>query len=310
MTDQISIRPHAPLAQQPEVHQVSDLFTDLARRHRAGAGDGGGVDPEVVAADLEALERDGYVVLPDLLTRDEVAQARRTLEELLGPLGRNNFEGHLTQRAYSLLGKTRMTDRMVDHPRVLALMDHLFLPNYLLSQLQVIKILPGESAQLLHADDLFYPMPRPRPALAAGTMWAIDEFTAENGATVLLPGSHRWGQDREPLEGDLRVPAVMSPGSCVFFLGTLWHGGGANESDAPRMAVTAQYCEPWLRTQETFTLSVPRETARRLSPEIRRMIGYSIHPPFVGAVNGMHPERLLASDAETSVTRGEFPGGR
>jgi ectoine hydroxylase-related dioxygenase (phytanoyl-CoA dioxygenase family) len=273
---------------------MSDLFTDLARRHRAGSDDGRQVDPDLLAEDMAAIERDGYVVLPDLLTADELARARRTLEDLLGPMGRNNFEGHLTQRAYSLLGKTRITDRMIDHPRVLALLDRLLLPNYLLSQLQVIKILPGEKAQLLHADDLFYPVPRPRPALAAGTMWAIDEFTAENGATVLLPGSHRWGEGREPVESDPRVPAVMSPGSCVFFLGNLWHGGGANVSDGPRMAVTAQYCQPWLRTQENFSLSVPRDTASRLSPVLRRMIGYSIHPPFVGAVNGMHPERVLA----------------
>jgi ectoine hydroxylase-related dioxygenase (phytanoyl-CoA dioxygenase family) len=85
----------------------------------------------------------------------------------------------------------------------------------------------------------------------------------------------------------------MPPGSCVFFLGTLWHGGGANVSEGSRMAVTAQYCEPWLRTQENFALSVPRDTAVTLSPELRRMLGYSIHPPFVGAVNGMHPERVL-----------------
>jgi ectoine hydroxylase-related dioxygenase (phytanoyl-CoA dioxygenase family) len=89
------------------------------------------------------------------------------------------------------------------------------------------------------------------------------------------------------------MSVVMPAGSCVFFLGTLWHGGGSNDSSAPRRAVTAQYCEPWLRTQEAFTLSVDADTARAVSPDLRRMIGYSIHPPFVGAVNGMHPQRLL-----------------
>jgi len=108
----------------------------------------------------------------------------------------------------------------------------------------------------------------------------------------VVPGSHQWG-DRQPAESDPRMPAVMPAGSCVFFLGTLWHGGGTNDSSAPRRAVTAQYCEPWLRTQEAFTLSVDADTARAVSPDIRRMIGYSIHPPFVGAVNGMHPQRLL-----------------
>jgi ectoine hydroxylase-related dioxygenase (phytanoyl-CoA dioxygenase family) len=157
----------------------------------------------------------------------------------------------------------------------------------------VINILPGEKRQLPHADDLFYPVPRPRPALSVATIWAVDDFTADNGSTVVWPGSHRWPEGRQPVDGDRRNRAVMPAGSCILFLGTLWHSGGSNVSDDPRAAVTAQYCEPWLRTQEAFTLSIDADTARAVSPEIRRMIGYSIHPPFMGSVNGMHPERLL-----------------
>lgn len=85
----------------------------------------------------------------------------------------------------------------------------------------------------------------------------------------------------------------MPVGSCVLFVGTLWHGGGANTTDRDRLAVTAQYCQPWLRPMEAFTLSVPRDIARTVSDDIRRMLGYSIHPPFVGAVDGLHPLRLL-----------------
>ena len=85
----------------------------------------------------------------------------------------------------------------------------------------------------------------------------------------------------------------MPAGSCVFFLGTLWHGGGANRSSQPRLAVTAQYCEPWLRPQEAFTLSISRAVVRAVSEDIRRMLGYSIHSPFIGQVDGMHPKRLL-----------------
>ena len=277
---------------QPEVNTVADLGKDLARSHPAAPSGGATIPSSVVDRDLADLEENGFVILPELLSPDELQAINDELDRLLGPLGRNNFEGHLTQRAYSLLGKTRLLDGLVDHPRILALLDRLFLPNYLLSQLQVIKILPGETGQMLHHDDGFYPLPRPRPALSAATIWAIDEFTAQNGATVVVPGSHQWG-DREPTESDPRIPAVMPAGSCVFFLGTLWHGGGTNDSSAPRRAVTAQYCEPWLRTQEAFTLSVDADTARAVSPDIRRMIGYSIHPPFVGAVNGMHPQRLL-----------------
>jgi ectoine hydroxylase-related dioxygenase (phytanoyl-CoA dioxygenase family) len=274
-----------------DVSSLTDLGEDLAGTYRRTASSGASIDAAVSEADLAALQRDGYVILPDLLTPAELGEIRDAVAQLLDQHGRNGFEGRMTQRVYSVLNKTRTCDRIADHPRVLALLDRLLLPNYLLSMLQVINILPGEQAQLLHTDDVFYPLPRPRAALGAATIWAIDDFTADNGATDIIPGSHLWAQ-QTPEETERR-PVVMKAGSCVFFLSTLWHGGGANRSAAPRLAVTAQYCEPWLRPQEAFTLSIARDTARAVSEDIRRMLGYSIHPPFIGQVDGMHPKRLL-----------------
>jgi len=241
---------------------------------------------------MAALDRDGYVIWENLLTAEQCGQIRDVVNPWLGHTGRNSFEGRHTQRIYSVLSRTRVCDPLVDNPRVLAVLDRLLMPNYLLSALQAINIQPGEAAQLAHHDDGFYPVPRPREPLAAATIWAIDDFTADNGATVLYPRSHSWGK-RRPGPDDEALPVVMSAGSCVFFAGTLWHGGGANSSTADRLAVTAQYCQPWLRPMEAFTLSVSRETARTVSDDIRRMLGYSIHPPFVGAVDGLHPLRLL-----------------
>ncbi|HEX7323588.1 MAG TPA: phytanoyl-CoA dioxygenase family protein [Mycobacterium sp.] len=280
-----------------DVTRLSDLLNnDLASTYRRTASGGASVAPEVVAADLVALARDGYVILPDLLSAAELAEIRASVTPLMDKTGRNGFEGRATQRVYSVLNKTRSCDRIVDHPRVLALLDRLFLPNYLLSMLQVINIEPGEQAQMLHTDDGFYPIPRPRKALGAATIWAIDDFTADNGATDVVPGSHLWG-DLQPTDAE-REPVVMKAGSCVFFGGTLWHGGGANRSERARLALTAQYCEPWLRPQEAFTLSATRDTVRAVSEDIRRMLGYSIHPPFIGQVDGMHPKRLLESGAQ------------
>lgn len=267
------------------------LHSDLAGTYPRTESAGQSVDPAIVDADLAAMQRDGYVILPDLIGADQLDEIRQAVEPLLDPHGRNSFEGRSTQRVYSVLNKTRACDVIADHPRVLALLDRLLLPNYLLSMLQVIRILPGEQAQMLHTDDAFYPLPRPRKALGAATIWAIDDFTADNGATDIIPGSHLWGE-QAPNPAD-RQPVVMPAGSCVFFPGTLWHGGGANRSGQPRLAVTAQYCEPWVRPQEAFTLSITRDTARAVSEDIRRMLGYSIHPPFIGQVDGMHPKRLL-----------------
>ena len=283
-----------------QVNGIDDLALDLAARHRRTASAGDRVDRALVDADLSQLTGDGYVILPNLITAEECAEVRSAVQPLLAERGRNTFEGVKTRRAYSVLAKTRAVDRLVDHPRVLALLDRLLDPNYLLSQLQVIDIGTGESAQLEHFDDAMYPIPRPRPALSAATVWAIDEFTPDNGATVVLPGSHHWDTQRRPADLDERRPAVMPAGSCVFFLGTLWHGGGANTTDRGRLAVTAQYCQPWLRTQEAFALSTPLDVASRLGPDLQRMLGYSIHPPFLGAVNGMHPLRLLDADGARS----------
>ncbi|MFV1362490.1 phytanoyl-CoA dioxygenase family protein [Mycolicibacterium elephantis] len=274
------------------VTTLEDLRGDLAGRYKWTPSSGASVDPAIVEADMAAIDRDGYIIWENLLSADECRQIKETVEPRLVHPGRNAFEGRHTQRVYSLLSRTRICDRLVDHPRVLAVLDRILMDNYLLSALQAINIQPGESAQLAHHDDGFYPIPRPREPLAAATIWAIDDFTADNGATVLYPGSHRWGR-RRPEPDDPSFPVVMPAGSCVFFVGTLWHGGGANSSADARLAVTAQYCQPWLRPMEAFTLSISRDIARTVSDDIRRMIGYSIHPPFVGAVDGLHPLRLL-----------------
>jgi hypothetical protein len=274
------------------VTTLEDLRTDMALRYTWTPSRGDSVDPAIAEADAAALDRDGYVVWENLLSPEQCREIRDEVTPWLGHTGRNSFEGRRTQRIYSVMSRTRVCDPVAEHPRVLAALDRLLMPNYLLSALQAINIRPGEAAQLAHHDDGFYPIPRPRKPLAAATIWAIDDFTAGNGATVLYPGSHRWGK-RRPGPDDDAMPVVMPAGSCVFFVGTLWHGGGANTSDADRLAVTAQYCEPWLRPMEAYTLSVSRDIARDLSDDIKRMLGYSIHPPFVGAVDGLHPLRLL-----------------
>ena len=93
----------------------------------------------------------------------------------------------------------------------------------------------------------------------------------------------------------------MAAGSLVVFSGTLLHRGGANGSAAPRRAFSHQYCEPWARQQENFTLSIPRERAKSMSPRVRELLGYSIHPPFMGQLAARHPEKALADDYVNSL---------
>ena len=248
-----------------------------------------------VQADVDRVQQHGYLVLPRLLSGDQIRRIKTELAPYLrGTLrGRNDFEGFETERVYALLAKAPVIAELVEHPRILSIVDRLLAPNYLLSANLAIQLYPGETRQPLHFDDGFYRVARPRRAYGISTIWAIDEFTTENGATEIIPGSHRWGDER-PAEDDPRVESMLMPaGSVIVFMGTLWHRGGANRSAAPRLAVTPQYCEPWLRQIENQVLAVPPEMATRYSERVQALLGYSIHPPFMGYVDGMHPRRLI-----------------
>ncbi len=278
-----------------EISSMQDYMgADLARTHGfTRAEEAAGLDPDRLNEQHEQLLRDGYVIIENLVSQETLDALREEAAPHLQRLGRNSFEGERTQRIYGVPEKLRSADPFIEHPLILAHLDRLLMPNYLLSQCQVINIMSHSPSQPLHIDDGFYPWPRPRPALSAATVFAVDDFTADNGATVAIPGSHLWSEERTPLPEDETVPAVMPAGSCILFLGNLWHGGGENRSDGDRLAITAQYCEPWLRTQENYFLSVSRETAASVSENIRRMLGYSIHAPFAGMSDGMHPKRKL-----------------
>jgi len=268
---------------------------DLSGRYKSTAGSQEHVDPERVKSIMDQVNTQGYIIIEKLFSDDAMDGLKAdALTRFKHASGRNNFEGLATQRLYSIMAETDIANPMVEHPLIMGLLDNIFEPNYLLSQLQVINIHPGEVAQPLHYDDGFYPWPRPRRALGAATIIAIDDFTKDNGATVLIPDSHNW-DDRLPALQDKErlIKAVMPKGSVLFFLGTLWHGGGANESKASRMCLTAQYCAPFCRTQENFSLSIPKSRVKNYSETIQRLLGYSIHRPFMGMVEGKHPKRVL-----------------
>ena len=289
------------MAKTRNIESVVELQGDLANKHKAykpGEENSSETLHVQIAEDFETLQKNGYVIIEGLLSSSELQSIRQATGPLLDKPGRNSFEGVKTQRVYNVLEQTRVIDSLAVHPRITGLLSRLFQPNYLLSQAQIINILPGEAAQPLHFDDGFYPVPRPRKPFGAATVWAIDEFTEDNGATVLIPESHLLGQEIVT-DRSKTIPAIMPAGSVVFFLGTTWHGGGGNQSDSSRLAVTCQYCEPWLRPQENFFLELSQETLKSIPEHLLSMVGYSIHPPFMGMVNGMHPKRTLKNRTQT-----------
>ena len=249
----------------------------------------------VVDSLVTALERDGYVSVPDAISAEQVAAARADLEEVLErtPFGRDDFEGRRTRRVYALFAKTRTLDPLAVHPTVLELLDRV-LGHYQLSAPAGIAIGPGESAQPLHPDDAIYPMPRPHPELVVNVMWPLEEFTEANGATRIVPGSHRWVDERPGPEAPT-VAMELTAGSALVYLGSVWHGGGANRTDRLRLGVVLHYAAAWLRPVENHVLAVPPETARELPERLQELLGYNICPPFIGYVDGRHPRKLLSA---------------
>jgi ectoine hydroxylase-related dioxygenase (phytanoyl-CoA dioxygenase family) len=241
-----------------------------------------------------ALETDGYLLFPGLLTGAQLAAIRGQLDPVLEatPRGRNDFEGFTTKRVYALLNHAPATSVLVEHPLLLALAARYLAPNFLLSAHLAIQIFDGETAQSWHFDDGFYQQPMPRPPNGVSAIWAIDAFTQDNGATELIPGSHKWGSVRPAGFEANAVKAIAPAGSLLLFPGNLTHRGAANTGAPPRLAVTTQFCQGWHRQQENMMIAVG-ETARDLSPRVQELIGYSLHPPFMGMVNGLHPLRLI-----------------
>ena len=241
-----------------------------------------------------ALGRDGYAIVEHLLTPEEASAKRAELTRILQetPVGRNDSEGFKTRRIYALFAKTRAFDEPATHPLVLGVLDRVLGASYQLSAPVGIEISPGETAQVLHTDDGIYPIPRPHPEIVLNTMWALDDFTEENGATRVVPGSQRWVSER-PHESTPVELATMPAGSVMFFTGSVYHGGGANRSDRPRLGTILEYVAGWLRPQENHVLAVPRDVVRAVPPRLQELLGYNIHPPFVGYVDGRHPRRLL-----------------
>lgn len=261
----------------------------------------------------DEFDRDGYLIFENVLSKAELDAIKAALAPYLHEdlKGRNEFEGRGTNRVYALLAKSPVFADLVTHPLALAFAEANLGPDCLLSACLAINLHPGETAQPWHFDDSHYQWPRPRPSLGVSAFWSITDTTETNGATEILPGSHLWTEDYidgAPTEQDFSKTAqregdpgaradalkvVMPAGALMVAKGTLWHRGGANRSDSDRMVITPQYCPGWTRPLENMSLAVPPEIARHLPERAQQLLGYSIHPPFMGYVDGRHPKRVF-----------------
>jgi len=266
-----------------------------------------------IAGIRAALEAAGAVVLEGLLDPDLLTRFNRELDEhveatpdgrVLGNPAYEAFFGPHTRHLSAVAARSRVfVEEVLLHPRLLELADAVLLPacaSYRLNVAHVLDRGPGSDQQYVHRDEDVWPhVPRPRPVLQLAAVIALEDFTAANGGTRVVPGSHRWEPGRQPAPEQL-VAAEMPAGSAVLYYGATLHGGGPNVTEGQRRrGMHLSYLVGWLRTEENNYLTVPIEQVRGFPRRAQELLGYSTHDAIAmaggacGVVNTRNPIDLL-----------------
>ena len=271
-------------------------------------------DPSLVS---DALERDGAVIVEGLLDPDLLARFNAEIDPFIeaAPLAKDRvfindmiqwFFGAQTRDVTGVAGRSPVfATEILTHPVYRAACDAILLPNCASYQLNIAHVLergPGSEQQMIHRDEaVWIHLRRPHPEVQVASVIALVDFTADNGATRVAPGSHRWDPDRIATPDEL-VAAEMAAGSAVIYLGSTLHGGGANTTtDVRRRGMHVSYCLGWLRTEENQYLSTPIDAVRAMPRESQALLGYGAHDAlaagggYLGSVRVQDPVELLAA---------------
>jgi len=251
-----------------------------------------------VADAFQALDQDGFTVLPDAVAPDVIGEIAHDLEPWLQatPKCEGDFYGWETTRVGGLLAKSVRTRDLVMHPTILTIAQTLLSPQCDCIQLnltQAARVHGGERPQAPHCDEEMWPLALKSAPWLINVMWPLSSFTKENGSTRLWPGSHRSAVDRN-IDPNACVQEELEPGSALVFMGSLTHSAGENRTNAPRTGIIISYCLGWLRQYENQYLAYPPGVARAFPPELQRLIGYQMHRPNLGGHEGQDP--IIALD--------------
>ncbi len=247
-----------------------------------------------VQSHIDEIHQQGYTVVPEAITPGLVAKLRDCLatleEEGEMPFCKNDFEGFKTRRIYNLLNHNELFAQIPIHENLLPIGEGILDQGLLLSSISAIALYPGESAQPIHADTQLLNLVRPHVPISVTCMIAITDYTADNGTTRIVPGSH--SRKEHPVYGSKfpdAIPVEFSAGSALFLDSQLWHGGGANISTIPRVGVVLAYCAGWTRPQENLLLGLSKEKVQQLPRRLQELLGYSIYKGQWGHIARQDP---------------------
>jgi len=258
---------------------------------------------DALAKALREIEDQGYTVLTKVIPDEQIDAIDEALLEIERDRGivpsKNDFEGHKTVRIYNLLAYGEPFSQIPLAPALLPIVEGVLDEGCLISSVSSISIGKGESPQPIHADDQVIGLARPHNAIICNSMWAITDFTEANGATRIVPGSHK--DSNWPVYGSQEIdsiPAEMEKGSVLVWNGSLWHGGGANVTDERRVGIAMNYCAGFIRQQENQQLGIPRKVAAEFPERLQRLVGYGVYRNLIGHIDKRDPRELLGAEGE------------
>ena len=256
---------------------------------------------------VASLDEHGYAIVERLADEATLARLNADFDPYMDAvqLGKTDFAGHRTKRINNLIAKSEACQDLAMHPTIMGVCDRTLLPHcarYHLHVGSLIELQPGEAQQVIHRDGGIYPVRFPAIVTTLATIWACNDFTAENGGTLIAPGSHRWDHDRVPTDDEI-ISAEMPAGSVLIYTSNFYHGGGANRGNGTRRGMALHYNLGWLRQEENQYLSIPPEKARGIRPEVLQLIGYDFAAPYLGFVEEGHPLTLADPSRQRDMDR-------
>ena len=253
-------------------------------------------EPEQAKRDLHEF---GLAIIEDALSAEEVAQLRQRVVNQAAAereAGVASLEyGGANQRVWNLINKGEVFIELLEKPLIREFMSHILEGRFTISSYTANIAGKGGDAMVLHADQGYVPLEIPIP-LVANIMWMLDDFTAENGATRVVPGSHR--ADCLPDAEQATLAATGKAGSALIFDGRLWHGTGCNRTDAPRHGLLTYFARPFMRPQENCTLSVADDVLAQASPWVKELLGFRVWRSLGGVEGPYGPGTLDPSTIE------------